>query len=173
MEKKKRVYKDKKKKKLEHKLIKLKKEKMYKKDSFKNQLQGKDRVSSIRLNKKVISADITHIKWIYNQLYGYEYGNTGEMNQISDIHYQNHYSQSLYYQLQPLEALLGSQLLRRSLKAESLAISVNPGFSWLSPKTITNKYNFLRCEGHCNFNSSPRTILATVESNYLRNAVGM
>lgn len=64
------------------------------------------------------------------------------MNQISDIHYQSLCSQGLYYEPQPLEAFLDSQLLRKSLKAKSLAISVNPGLFWLPPKTITNNTTF-------------------------------
>lgn len=70
------------------------------------------------------------------------------MNQTSDIHYQDFCfcSQDLYYQPQPLEASLGSQPLK--VPQSWVSLSIKPELFWLPPKTITNKYNFLRCEGH-------------------------
>lgn len=62
------------------------------------------------------------------------------------------------------------QLLRKSLKAEFLAIISQSRALLIPSKAIINKYNFLRCEGHFNFNSRPRTILATVDPDYLTSA---
>lgn len=103
------------------------------------------------------------------QFYCYKFGNIGKMEQMSKFIINFFFTpRATTTSLRPQKSLY-TQFFRKTLKAESLDIISQPRVLLIPSKNyrifpVTNKYTFLRS---FNFNSRPRTILATIKSNFL------